>query len=66
MKRELARVLDELFAGELSAGRRFEKLDMLGDFYSVRLNRALRLVFQILPDGSAKPVAGGPEARLRP
>ena len=39
MKDELAAVIDELLAGELSPGRRYEKLDTGDDLYSVRLNR---------------------------
>ena len=58
MKRELAAVIDELLAGELSPGRRYEKLDMGDDLYSVRLSRAYRFVFLLYPDrGAALPVA---------
>ena len=39
MKNGLARVLDELVAGKLSEGRRYEKLNMAGDLFAVRLNR---------------------------
>ena len=61
MKDELAAVIDELLAGELSPGRRYEKLDTGGDLYSVRLNRAYRFVFLLYPDrGTALPVAVGP------
>lgn len=61
MKRELAKVLDELLAGNLSSGRRYEKLDMGDNLYSVRLNQGYRFVFQLHPDrGTALPIAVGP------
>ena len=61
MKRELAAVIDELLAGSLSPGRRYEKLDTGDDLYSVRLNRGYRFVFLLYPDhGTALPVAVGP------
>ena len=61
MKRELAAVIDELLVGELSPGRRYEKLDTGDDLYSVRLSRAYRFVFLLYPDrGVAMPVAVGP------
>ena len=61
MKRELAAVIDELLAGNLSSGRRYEKLDTWDDLYSVRLNRGYRIVFLLYPDrGTALPVAVGP------
>ena len=61
MKRELAAVIDELLAGDLSSGRRYEKLDAGDNLYSVRLNRANRFVFMLYPDyGTALPVAVGP------
>ena len=61
MKRELRVVLDELLAGNLSSGRRYEKLKVADNLYSVRLNRAYRFVFLLSPDrGSALPVAVGP------
>lgn len=61
MKRELAKVIDELLAGNLSSGRRYEKLDMGDNLYSVRLNQGYRFVFLLYPDhGSALPVAVGP------
>ena len=60
MKEELACVLDELVIGKLAGGRRYEKLAMPGDLFSVRLNQGFRFVFQRLADGSAKPVAVGP------
>lgn len=61
MKRELAAVLDELHAGDLSPGRRYEKLDSADDLYSVRLNQGYRFVFKLYPnDGTALPVAVGP------
>lgn len=61
MKRELRVVIDELLAGNLSSGRRYEKLKAADNLYSVRLNRAYRFVFLLSPDrGSALPVAVGP------
>ena len=61
MKRELAAVIDELRAGDLSSGRRYEKLDSGNALYSVRLNQAYRFVFLLYPDrGAALPVAVGP------
>ena len=61
MKRELAAVIDELLAGDLSPGRRYEKLDTYDDIYSVRLNRGYRFVFLLYPDREAAlPVAVGP------
>ena len=61
MKRELETVIDELIAGDFSSGRRYEKLDMGDDLYSVRLNRGYRFVFLLYPDlGTALPVAAGP------
>ena len=61
MKDELAAVIDELLAGELSPGRRYEKLDMGDDLYSVRLSRGYRFVFLLYPEhGTALPVAVGP------
>ena len=61
MKRELAAVIDELRAGNLSPGRRHEKLDTVDDLYSVRLNQGYRFVFLLYPDrGAALPVAVGP------
>ena len=41
MKSELAAVIDELLAGNLSPGRRYEKLDTYDDLYSVRLSRGI-------------------------
>jgi len=61
MKHELAAVIDELLAGELSPGRRYEKLDMGDDLYSVRLSRSYRFVFLLYPEhDTALPVAVGP------
>ena len=61
MKRELATVIDELLAGDLSSGRRYERLNAGDNLYSVRLNRAYRFVFLLYPDlGTALPVAVGP------
>ena len=61
MKNELAAVIDELHAGNLSSGRRYEKLDTGDNLYSVRLSRAYRFVFLLYPDcGAALPVAVGP------
>ena len=61
MERELVAVIDELLAGNLSSGRRYEKLDTWDDLYSVRHNRGYRFVFLLYPDrGTALPVAVGP------
>ncbi len=61
MKRELAAVIDELLAGNLSPGRRYEKLNAGDNLYSVRLNQAYRFVFLLYPNrGTALPVAVGP------
>ena len=61
MKRELEAVIDELLAGNLSPGRRHEKLDAGDNLYSVRLNQGYRFVFLLYPDhGTALPVAVGP------
>ena len=61
MKRELEAVIDELLAGNLSPGRRYEKLDTGDNLYSVRLNHGYRFVFLLYPDrGAALPVAVGP------
>ena len=49
MKRELEAVIDELLAGKLSSGRRYEKLNAGDNLYSVRLNRAYRFVFLLSP-----------------
>lgn len=60
MQRELATVIDELLAGTLPPGRRYEKLRGETDLYSVRLSRHYRFVFQMMGNGNAKPVAVGP------
>jgi len=61
MKDELAAVIEKLLAGELSPGRRYEKLDTGDVLHSVRLSRAYRFVFLLCPDrGAALPVAVGP------
>ena len=61
MKRELAAVIDELLAGSLSPGRRYEKLNAGDNLYSVRLNQGYRFVFLLYTDcGAALPVAVGP------
>ena len=60
MQRELVTVIDELLAGTLPRGRRYEKLGGSSDLHSVRLSRNYRFVFQILENGNAKPVAVGP------
>ena len=60
MQRELATVIDELLAGTLPRGRRYEKLGGGSDLHSVRLSRNYRFVFQFLENGNAKPVAVGP------
>ena len=61
MKRELEAVIDELLAGKLSSGRRYERLNAGDNLYSVRLSRGYRFVFLLSPDcGTALPVAVGP------
>lgn len=60
MQQELATVMDELLAGALPPGRRYEKLRGGTALYSVRLSRQYRFVFQIMENGNAKPVAVGP------
>lgn len=60
IQRELATAIDELLAGTLTPGRRYEKLRGGGELHSVRLTRNYRFVFQILENGNAKPVAVGP------
>ena len=61
MKDELGVVIDELCAGNLSSGRRYEKLASTDNLYSVRLNRGYRFVFLLYPDRTtALPVAVGP------
>ena len=50
MKNELGVVIDELCTGNLSSGRRYEKLTSTENLYSVRLNRAYRFVFLLYPD----------------
>ena len=60
MQQEFATVIDELLAGTLPPGRRYEKLRTGENLYSVRLNREFRFVFQLLENGNAKPVAVGP------
>lgn len=60
MRRQLAGVMDELLAGTLPPGRRYEKLAGGDSLYSVRLNQSYRFVFQLLSTGNAKPIAVGP------
>ena len=61
IKRELEAAIDELLAGNLSSGRRCEKLDMGDNLYSVRLNQGYRFVFMLSPNlGIAFPIAVGP------
>lgn len=61
MKRELATAIEGLRAGNLSSGRRYEKLDTGDALYSVRLNQAHRFVFLLYPDrAAALPVTVGP------
>ena len=60
MKRELAKVIDELLAGTPPPGRRYEKLRTGRNLHSVRLNRNYRFVFLVLENGNAVPVAVGP------
>lgn len=65
MRRELARVIDELIGGNLPPGRRYEKLATGHNLYSVRLNQAYRFVFQLYPDSSTASCRGwSPRRRL--
>ena len=54
------KVIDELLAGSLPPGRRYEKLRAGRNLHSVRLNRNYRFVFLVLENGNAVPVAVGP------
>ena len=58
MKRELATVIDELLAGNLSSGRQYEKLHAGDNLYSVRLSRAFRFVFLLYR--TARPLCPSP------
>lgn len=48
MKEELARVIDELCAGELAPGQNLEQLRIGNRLYSVRLSRNFRFVFMAM------------------
>ncbi|MYA22963.1 MAG: hypothetical protein F4Z30_09355 [Gemmatimonadetes bacterium] len=48
MQEELARVIDELCAGELTPGRNLEQLRVGNRLYSVRLSRNFRFVFMVI------------------
>ena len=61
MKAALATVLDELVSDTpMSPGRQHKKLQLPGDFYSVRLSRHYRLVYVRPEDGLILPYAVGP------
>lgn len=49
MNHKLETVIDELLTGNLSSGRRYEKLDASDNLYSVRLNQGYRFVFLVYP-----------------
>ena len=60
MKRELARVIDELCAGELAPGRNLEQLRIGNRLYSVRLSRNFRFVFMVMENSMGRAIAVGP------
>ena len=60
MKEELARVIDELCAGELAPGRNLEQLRIGNRLYSVRLSRNFRFVFMAMKNGMGRAIAVGP------
>ena len=60
MKEELARVIDELCAGELAPGRNLEQLRIGNRLYSVRLSRNFRFVFMVMENGMGRAIAVGP------
>lgn len=59
MQEELGVAVEELLAGELSPGRRFEQLTNMKGVYSVRLSSSYRFVFGVT-EGFADPIAVGP------
>lgn len=59
MREELGLAVDELLKGELSPGRNCEQLANMPGFYSVRLSRRFRFVFNVT-EGVADPIAVGP------
>ena len=63
MKEELARVIDELCAGELAPGRNLERLRIGNRLYSVRLSRNFRFVFMVMENGMGRAIAVGPHDR---
>ena len=60
MQEELARVIDELCAGELTPGRNLEQLRIGKRLYSVRLSRNFRFVFMVMENGMGRAMAVGP------
>lgn len=60
MQEELARVIDELCAGELTPGRNLEQLRVGNRLYSVRLSRNFRFVFMVMKNGMGRAMAVGP------
>ena len=63
MKEELARVINELCAGELAPGRNLERLRIGNRLYSVRLSRNFRFVFMVMENGMGRAIAVGPHDR---
>ncbi len=63
MKEELARVIDELCAGELTPGRNLEQLRIGNRLYSVRLSRNFRFVFMVMENDMGRAIAVGPHDR---
>jgi mRNA-degrading endonuclease RelE of RelBE toxin-antitoxin system len=60
MKAELGMVFDELLAdAPMAPGRQHKKLQGRGEFYSVRLSRQFRLVYERSPEGDILPYAVG-------
>lgn len=60
MQEELAQVIDELCADELTPGRNLEQLSFGDRFYSVRLNRSFRFVFMVTENDMGRAIAVGP------
>ena len=63
MKEELARVIDELCAGELAPGRNLEQLRIGNRLHSVRLSRNFRFVFMVMENSIGRAIAVGPHDR---
>ena len=60
VKNQLASAVEQLLAGNVPPGRRYEKLEGYDDVYSIRLNDKYRFVFKVYEDGGAIPIAVGP------